>query len=47
MSETDIFEEAPPLRGRLRTKWDFVVDPGFAALPYVLLLHQAALTASI
>jgi hypothetical protein len=43
MSETEIFPEEPPQRGRLRAKWDFVIDPGFLACPYVLLLHQAAL----
>jgi hypothetical protein len=43
MSSTEIFEEEPPHRGRLRAKWDFVTDPGFLAVPYVLLLHQSAL----
>jgi hypothetical protein len=43
MSETEIFQEDPPQRGRLRAKWDFVIDPGFLAAPYVLFLHQAAL----
>jgi len=28
---------------RLRDKWGYVIDPGFLALPYVLLLHQAEL----
>ncbi|WP_316398030.1 helix-turn-helix domain-containing protein [Bradyrhizobium sp. 33ap4] len=28
-------------RHSLREKWDYVIDPGFLALPYVLLLHQA------
>jgi hypothetical protein len=31
------------VRHSLREKWGFVVDPGFLALPYVLLLHQAEL----
>jgi hypothetical protein len=43
MSDSEIFKEEPSSRGRLRLKWDFVTDPGFAAVPYVLLLHQAAL----
>jgi hypothetical protein len=42
MSNTDIFIETTN-RGRLREKWGFVIDPGFAAVPYVLLLHQHAL----
>jgi predicted transcriptional regulator len=41
MSTTDIGE--PPQRSRVRDKWDFVSDPGFLTLPYVLLLHQADL----
>lgn len=28
---------------RLRDKWGYVIDPGFLALPYVVLLHQAEL----
>jgi DNA-binding transcriptional MocR family regulator len=43
MSDVDIFPEEPPHRGRLRAIWGFVIDPGFLACPYVLLLHQAAL----
>jgi hypothetical protein len=39
MSNTDIFPDQTN-RGRLREKWEFVIDPGFAAVPYVLLLHQ-------
>ncbi|MCK1478053.1 helix-turn-helix domain-containing protein [Bradyrhizobium sp. 197] len=42
MSDTDLFPE-PRNRGRLRDKWDYVIDPGFAAVPYVLLFHQHAL----
>ncbi|WP_375159801.1 helix-turn-helix domain-containing protein [Bradyrhizobium sp. RDT46] len=42
MSDTEIFPE-PSNRGRLREKWEYVIDPGFAAVPYVLLLHQHAL----
>jgi hypothetical protein len=42
MSETDIFPEYTN-RGRIRDKWSFVADPGFLALPYVLLLHQQML----
>jgi DNA-binding HxlR family transcriptional regulator len=33
----------PQPRSGLREKWGFVIDPGFLALPYVILLHQAEL----
>jgi predicted transcriptional regulator len=36
----------PPKRSRVRDKWDYVTDPGFLTLPYVLLLHQAELKIS-
>ncbi len=41
--DTDIFPEEQNRRGQLRAKWGYVIDPGFLALPYVLLLHQSAL----
>ena len=31
---------------RVRSKWDYVTDPGFLTIPYVLLLHQADLKIS-
>jgi hypothetical protein len=43
MSDTDQIEQRVPQRERVRDKWDVVTDPGFLALPYVLLLHQFAL----
>jgi hypothetical protein len=36
----------PLHRGRVRGKWDYVSDPGYLTLPYVLLLHQAELEIS-
>lgn len=44
----DIIETSgEPLReSRVRSKWDYVTDPGFLTLPYVLLLHQADLKIS-
>ena len=33
----------PPRPTTVRDKWGVVTDPGFLVLPYVLLLHQAAL----
>jgi DNA replication protein DnaD len=45
MTNTDTSGE--PLRqSRVRAKWDFVTDPGFLTLPYVLLLHQSDLKIS-
>ncbi|WP_257168777.1 helix-turn-helix domain-containing protein [Bradyrhizobium sp. SRS-191] len=45
MTNTDT--SAEPLRqSRVRAKWDFVTDPGFLTLPYVLLLHQSDLKIS-
>ncbi|WP_316233539.1 helix-turn-helix domain-containing protein [Bradyrhizobium sp. SZCCHNPS2010] len=40
--ETDIFPQTG-IRHSLRERWGFVIDPGFLALPYVVLLHQAEL----
>ena len=40
--ETDIFPQAG-VRQSLRERWGYVIDPGFLALPYVVLLHQAEL----
>ena len=45
MSSTDTNSE-PLQRSRVRDKWDFVTDPGFLTLPYVLLLHQSELKIS-
>ncbi|MGJ5068882.1 helix-turn-helix domain-containing protein [Bradyrhizobium sp. SZCCHNRI1009] len=42
-----ITETGEPRRpSRVRAKWDYVTDPGFLTLPYVLLLHQADLKIS-
>jgi hypothetical protein len=38
--------EEPYRESRVRSKWDYVTDPGFLTLPYVLLLHQADLKIS-
>jgi len=45
MSTTDHNGE-PQHGGRVREKWDYVTDPGFLTLPYVLLLHQYELEIS-
>jgi hypothetical protein len=43
MSSANQADEQPSQRSRIRDKWGVVTDPGFLALPYVLLLHQFAL----
>ena len=40
--ENDIFPQMG-VRHSLRERWGYVIDPGFLALPYVVLLHQADL----
>lgn len=47
MIDTDQIEQQAAQKGeRIRDRWDVVTDPGFLALPYVLLLHQGALKLS-